>query len=302
MTRTIEEYILSYGVLGEAARRDVEAYVANHPHYAGVLEEARALFEEIQSAPPRPSDADMADRLIDALFDQVKPDHDTLLETIAASPALSARYRELADRLQRLTAPVDPVARFEQLSGHSLADLAADREEQARRDRAPLQRAGRFLRRRGIVLATVAVVCLLVGIPSARLRAIDRLAYMPASELDLDGYDTIVRGEALPDGDIPADLAYRYALASFKHARSSGFGLFPRYDADALDRSAALLKRVIQDASSTSFLGQEARFALAKVYLAGSDASDARPLLVEVAAGDSHRATEAAELLARLRD
>jgi hypothetical protein len=300
MDRMTTEHILSYGYLTEDERRDVEAYVARHPEYAPVLDEARTLFDTI-CAEHQDNDEGLSDGVLLAHLVDTQWGHpgsnDTLIRNaLNRSATLRARYDALAGRLNQLSSALDPVAHFEQLSGHSWPDASP------REDRPPLSNTRADSRQRvSLVVGIAAAIALLaVGMFSIRLHAIDRLAYIGPEELDLAGFDAIQRSALNPPEEATSDLRYRYALSAFKHARSAGFGLFPRYDAELLTRAEEELKLVIAAEPSHSFLSQEARFTLARVYLAGDQRVMAREALADIAGSDSHRAATARDLMGRI--
>ena len=91
------------------------------------------------------------------------------------------------------------------------------------------------------------------------------------------------------------------ALRSIHDARRSTIGLFPRYDAAALDRAAAALSRVADQAEPSSWVSQEARLALGRVHLARQrDTEAARTLGLLVREG-GYRAPLARRLLDAIR-
>ncbi len=305
MDRTKIEHILSYGYLTEDERRDVESYVSCHPEYAPILEEARLHFDAIltersgsadDSVDVGLSDDQLVAHIVDVRLGHQGPNDPRIRRALDDSPAFRDRYETLAGRVDRLSSTINPAARFEQLSGHRLAAIGTERAG----DRPARGGAAAVSRRRVSLVVGVLLVLLTVGISSARLRAIDGLAYGGPEEVDLSGYDTPLRGEAPPSGASSPDLRYRYALSSFKHARQAGMGLFPRYDAALLVQAEEQLRLVIASEPDASFLSHEARFTLARVYLAADNRTAAREVLNVVAAGENHRAAPARALLARI--
>lgn len=298
MDRMTTEHILSYGYLTEGERRGVEAYVAQHPEYAPVLEEARILFETIRiehtGRDEGLTDDEILAHIVDTRMGHPGQNDARIRGALDRSAAFRSRYDALAGQLDRLSSALDPLAHFEHLSGYSWPE-ATQRED---RPSAAGPRV-RVRRRVAVGVGFAAVVLLTVGIFSAHLRAIDRLAYVASEELDLPGYDAIQRGTSSPL-EVPPDVRYRHALSYFKHSRSAGLGLFPRYDAALLARAEEELTQVIAAEPVTSFLSQEARFTLARVYLADNQREEARDVLASVASSESHRAASARDLLERI--
>ena len=98
-----------------------------------------------------------------------------------------------------------------------------------------------------------------------------------------------------------ADRLFLQALVKLREARSTTAGLFPRYDADALVEAQTYLQEAIDAAEPGSFVGLEARFFLAKSYLAEENVQDARAQLQILARRDSRRAAESVKLLQDLQ-
>ena len=91
------------------------------------------------------------------------------------------------------------------------------------------------------------------------------------------------------------------ALVAVEGARRSTLGLWPSYDAPALDAAAEALGAVVAEAPAPSVVSQEARLALGRVLLhRGRDAEAARALGSLVRQG-GYRGPEARRLLDWLR-
>lgn len=277
-----------YADLGPDARAEVDAYVAAHPEWAPRLAEAQA-FAALLDAAADPDD--VARRVVD--------------ERMGIAPSDAAPDPEadrLRDRLDALTAGAeDPVAKFERLTGRPLAEAPARPLGlmSVAPDRPALRRAGSAPRRlpRWVALAAAAVVVgyggLYVG-SATSLSERDRLADLG----DLSSYEALVVRGAGTDA-----LASRLdaALDGVDGARRSVLGLFPSYDAAALDDVAADLEAIVAEADRSTSVSQEARLALGRVrYAQGHDAEAARVLGTLVREG-SYRGPDARRLLDAIR-
>jgi hypothetical protein len=91
------------------------------------------------------------------------------------------------------------------------------------------------------------------------------------------------------------------AIRHVERGRQSAIGLWPRYDARALDASARALSRIAAEAPPGSVLSHEARLALGRVLLhRGADAEAARVLGSLVRQG-GYRGPQARRLLDWIR-
>jgi inorganic triphosphatase YgiF len=139
------------------------------------------------------------------------------------------------------------------------------------------------------------------GIDQLTRSSLDRLAAVEASETRIEGY----RMEAMSsvaDGDsASADRLFLRALVELREARSTTFGLFPRYDEEKLAEAQSLLQQAVEAADPDSFVGLESRFFLAKSYLAEERLYEARGELQVLARRDSRRAAESVKLLQDLQ-
>jgi TolA-binding protein len=236
-------------------------------------------------------------------------------------PALRERADAARRRLRKAEAAVDPVSQFEELTGHSLspepspapADAstggapAADREPAA----PTTSVVDRLLSLPLAVRGVGAVAVLLLGTYAALFVAstasqstLDRLAAVDVSDQMVESYySTNTRSATAPTADTTqAGTLYLDALATLRGARSSTLGLFPSYDAEAIKRAEAQLKRVIDRTEQDSFLALEAQFYLGKALLAQGRVDAAWARFETVVENEGRRAQEARRLLDTLQE
>jgi tetratricopeptide (TPR) repeat protein len=326
----VEEQILSYPQLPDAEKEAVEAYVEDHPEWAPLLRDVRALEAAAREASVDPAAVD--DPLLAAY---VVARH---LGTGAESPALAEAFealerrmeedpslRERAEaarrRLRSAEAAVDPVSQFEALTGRRLpaeaapaaADPPTDRDPTADRDPAAPTTSvvDRLLSLPLAVRGVGAVAVLLLGTYAALFVAstasqstLDRLAAVDVGDQMVESYySTNTRSATAPTADTAqAGTLYLDALATLRDARTSTLGLFPRYDAEAVGRAEAQLKRVLDRTEQDSFLALEAQFYLGKANLAQGQVDAARTRFETVVEGEGRLAEEARRILDTLRE
>ena len=218
---------------------------------------------------------------------------------IAADPQLSAEAVRVDARLDAMAAGMDdPLVKLERLTGHRVTPTGAStRDRAADRAAAPASRTARVRRLRLVRgLAVAAAVCVaayggLALVSSATLPERARVADLDAA---LDYRQPTLRGDAGVDPGAPLVAA----LDRLDEARSSTLGLFPRYDARALDGVAEELRGVADAAAgSQSAVHQEALLTLGRVYLHQGDREAAARVLREVVALGDYAAPEARRLL-----
>ncbi|MFB6249949.1 MAG: tol-pal system YbgF family protein [Salinibacter sp.] len=327
----VEEQILSYPQLPEVEKQAVEAYVEDHPEWAPLLRDVRALESAARGANVDPAAPD--DPLLAAYVVARHPETDT--ESPALGEAFEALERRMDEdavlrervdaarrRLRSAEAEVDPVSQFEELTGHALpaaetapADAPMDDAPAAdRADRAPASPSKSLVDRvmalplavrgigavAGLLLGTYAV---LFAASTASQSTLDRLAAVDVSSQMVESYySTNTRSATAPTADTTrAGPLYLDALATLRDARTSTLGLFPRYDGDALERAEAQLKKVLDRTEQDSFLALEAQFYLGKAYLAQGRVDAARARFKAVVEREGRRAQEARRILETLR-
>jgi hypothetical protein len=135
------------------------------------------------------------------------------------------------------------------------------------------------------------------------LLAVSHLTVSPLDEIaafeeeDLRGFGSALRSASPgPDANDTVDR-YEDALALLREVRSSMLGLFPRFDAQALQTAASLLEQVIAREANGSVLQMEAYYLLAKTRLAQHDVPAARAALQPVITSDDIRTPYAEALL-----
>lgn len=141
----------------------------------------------------------------------------------------------------------------------------------------------------------------LVGIDRLTRSPLDALAAVEASETRIEGYRMGAAEVTSGSDSVSADRLFLGALVKLREARSTTAGLFPRYDADDLEEAQTRLQEAIDAADPGAFVGLEARFFLAKSYLAEENVRDARAQLQILARRDSRRAAESVKLLQDLQ-
>lgn len=146
----IEDKIIAYHDLSAEEQADVEAYVAEHPELATLLEEAKVLDVLLEEASVLFRDPPDDETLAYYVVTQRLSGHATPPPAVAKALArIEAYLREHpearaacaahAQRLDELEAVSDPEGQFERLTGLAAADLAAlgleERADEADDDR-----------------------------------------------------------------------------------------------------------------------------------------------------------------------
>jgi hypothetical protein len=292
----IEQKLLTYDDLAPAEQEEVARYVEEHPEWAPLLAEVRALHALLRAgrADAAPDASAVAEYVLSRALDPPSPErearHAHVEAALAEDPALARQAREMARTLEQIAAESeDPVAHFERLTGRRL-------------DAAPAAPAAtpapRVLRWQPLRLALAA--CLALAVLYGALALASRLT-QPERALLADLGDLPGDYEGLRfRGDAPADrTADRYALAleALDDARSSTLGLFPTYDAAALDTVAARLREVVDTSGPGSWEGLEALYVLGKIRLYQGRDEEAIWALQAVVALEGPHAADARRLL-----
>ncbi len=311
---SLSERLDDYAVLppDERAAVDREVAASGSPGDARRLDDAHALAALLDAAaeagPVTPDD--VAAYLADLSLGLDPSDASRVRAALDADPALRAEADRIQARLDVLHADAEaPAAQFERLAGERAAipvetptatgaEPRALRDPRAARSRASDRSAAVPPRsrtagvRRALVLATV-VVAAYGGLFGAFGR--EKTDRARVSDLgDLASYEAPTMRGTETDA-LPARLDA--ALDAVSDARRSTLGLFPRYDAAALDAASAELAAVIGAADTASTVSQEARLALARVLLYRGRDAEAVRLLGALVRERSYRGPEARRLL-----
>ncbi len=305
---TLADRLDAYPLLPPDERAAVERDVERAPEWAERLAEARALAATLDAASPvAPVTADdVARRETDRLLGHTTPDAERIDAAVAADAGLAAEAERFRDRLADWAAAAEPPAdQFARLMvAHSAPEVGApveassDRTARAAdRTAATPPRAGRSPAFRRLVLALgVVAVAYGAAFAGSSLTVSERDRVAALSEV---GYVApTVRG-----GDASASQTARLtaALDAVAGARRTTLGLFPRYDASALDAAAGELEALIASADPASVVSQEARLALGRVRLQQGRDADAARVLGTLVTGESYHAPEARRLLDWIR-
>lgn len=326
----VEEQILSYPHLSAEKQREIETYVEDHPEWASLLQDVRSIESLV-------SGEDGAVSSDDALLNTyvvVQHLHPEAVPTglreafrrfeqrLEADPSLQEQVEAVRDRLEAAEATIDPVAKFEELTGHALEPDAEEASASAPTEPASEPVSNRdttgsltavldeLLRLPLAVRGVGAAVAFLLGAYTVLFAAsemtqttLDRLAAVDVSNQVVDNYTSTATRSAAPASPdtLTADQIYVDALTAVREARTSTFGLFPTYDPETLDRAERLLTQVLDRTGSGSFLALEARFYLGKVRLAQGQVEEARSHFQAVVEREGRMAGEAQNILETLK-
>jgi hypothetical protein len=322
--KDVEEQILSYPHLSAEEQREVEAYVESNPEWADLLRDVRSiehLSANVQA--DLPSDALLATYvMVQHLHpEEVPPGLQGTFSELEARIEDDASLQRKVDaarrRLQAAESAIDPVSHFEALTEHELETEAApertgdpEPESSAARRTTPsllevflnLPR----LARRGavVVIVLVGAYGVLYGASQATQSTLDRLAVVEVSDQVVENYADAEMRSPMPETDTvrkTVDDRYLDALSALQEARVSTLGLFPRYDAKALNQADRRLNEVLAQVEPGSFLALEAHFYLGKIALAQKEVDAARRHFKAVVKGEGRRAEEAYEILKTLQ-
>lgn len=332
----VEEQILAYPHLSVEKQRDVEGYVEDHPEWAPLLRDVRAIeaIDRGVEAVNNPSSEPLLTTYV--VVHHFYPDRDRGVVSPELDAALSRVERQLeedqelqarADRLERqleeAEAHLDPVTQFEALTGHSLAvgpsgqaaaagtTAAVENPDRETESAGPVRSLFEELLRLPMALrwagATLAVLfgtyVVLFVVSEASQSTLDRLATVRVSDQVVEGYSTAETRSAMPTRDtLTTDDLYLEALSALRGARTSTFGLFPRYDAEALSRVETHLRQVVERTDEESFLALEAQFYLGKVHLAQRRVEAARSRFETVVEEGGRNAKDARDILNTLEE
>lgn len=323
--KNVEEQILSYPQLSADKKREVEAYVEDHPEWASLLRDVRSL-ESLAIGD------DGSDPLLTAYVvyqyvqdedspSELKEAFSKLEERLQQDPALQERAEAIRQRLADAEDTIDPVRHFEDVTGHGLSSSPPEptgaAEPTSAFEPAQSTEEGRPLVRSfvdhvrslplAIQCAGAAIVLLLgtyVGLfaaSEASQTTLERLAAVEEGGQVIANYSNTKTRSVTPAPDTATvEMLYVEALSTLRTARTSTFGLFPSYDAKKLRRVEQRLTEVLDRTDEGSFLALEARFYLGKVYLAQDRVAAAYNSFKTVVEGGGRKANEAEAILETL--
>jgi len=323
---TVEEHILAYPHRPPDEQREVEAYVEAHPEWAPLLHDVQSIEQLVREpallngmATPEPFLATyvvMTHAHPDAIPSELDAAFSRLEAQIDKDPALQDHVSTLRQRLERVEASLDPVTQFERLTGHTLPEdpdtqpeppTVAESTSQSPRPQGPSSPFDRLLRLPRVMRWAGALALFLLG-AYALLFAVSNASQSPAQKLAVIESDRVVESysetntrSAGRSPNMPrAQQLYLEARTILQDVRTSTLGLFPRYDAEALDRAQALLSESIEETEPDSFLALEAHFYLGKVHLAQEQVDAARSHFQTVVEREGRLAADAQRILDRL--
>jgi len=320
-----EEQILSYPHLPAGKKRAVEAYVEEHPEWAPLLRDVRALESAARDGREPFSGESLVGAYVVAEHLQVEVESDAMAEAFEAlerrmegDEALQKRVETARRRLRDAEAKIDPVSQFEELTGHSLTEeppvsaaAASTEADRSGADRGAPSFLDRVMALPLAVRGVGAVAVLLFGTYAALFVAstasqspVDRLAAVEISEQMMESYysSPTTRSVSPSSDTMQVGALYLDALSTLREARTSTLGLFPDYDSTALRRVETQLSDVLDRTETDSFLGLEAQFYLGKTYLAQDRVEAARTQFEAVVEHEGRRAEDARRILRELRD
>lgn len=308
-----EERLLSYDELPPGEQAELDAHLAAHPEARALLEEGRALravLEKAGPASPVPSASELAHYVVSRHLGPSPAPRELaelagrVEQAAEANAELRAELAALEARLEALTAgAAGPAEHFARLTGRRLGPLAARRAPRPPARRAP-SRGPRPLLRRVSLRRLALAATLLAGFLYGGLYAASELSRGPAERLAaLDAVPRQFEGLRLRGSDEHEDpVAERYAAAldAVHEARSAVLGLFPRYDAEELNRAVGYLVEVTQIEPAGSALGLEAWYLIGRIRLYQGEVGQAREALLRVVEQEGPSARDAQRLLDEL--
>ena len=280
-----------YPALSPEERAEVDARVADRPEWAEAHAEARRLAVLVDAA----TTDDRAERAVARRFGF------PLLDSAAGErteddEALDAHLDAIEAEAE------DPIQRYQRLTGHNLGHAPAPGGDSAAAPLSLLEPAPVRPRLRLVRASTWAAAAAVLLVAYGGLFAVssalvpERAQVAALGEVEATAPPVLRSADAVPEAD-----RLTAALGSIEDARRSTLGLFPTYDAVALDAVATELDAVADEADADSWASQEARLALGRVLLyRGRDAEAARVLGTLVEQG-SYRGAEARRLLDFIR-
>jgi hypothetical protein len=318
----VEAKILSYPHLQDDEQEALEAYVETHPEWASLLEDVRAI--ESAFAPPQSAFSDdfiatyVTVRHVhpDAVPPKLQEMFTVLEAALEEHPALRRKADAARARLREAESALDPAAHFEALTDHRLGEAT----DPADATTAPAQEDGAsapqdaaapsltlddtlrlplIMRWAGAVVVALGLVYGgLYGASRMGQSTLDRLAAVEVSDQVVESYNSeSLRGPAPPSRTTTPDAQYLEALSRLRAARTTTFGLFPRYVPEELAAARTRFRAVLEAVEPRSFLALESHFYLGKIALAQERLVVARRHFSAVVRGENRRAEDAYQIL-----
>ena len=292
-----------YPDLSLQERAAVDARVRDLPEWAAAHREACAFAALLDAADPTLTADDLARAAVNRRMGHPLPDAHAPRRAGADHPDLDAEADRIETRLDELEAGMaDPLELFQALTGLELPPPVAGGDSSARAFaspvRAPERAPARGSARRLPVLARWVAGVAVAAVAYGGLFAASALTATPREQVAALGE---VRMEEAPvlrgaDAVVGAD-ALGPALDAVRGARRSTLGLFPHYDATALDAAADDLTAVAETAAPASWVSQEARLALGRVHLYRERDAEAVRVLGGLVREGSYRAGAARRMI-----
>lgn len=312
--KKIIEKIWSYGILTAGEKAEVESFVSEHPDYAPILKDSKALHALLDEAgmftaepieetamaylvAHSQMESQIAPGILDKAFKRLK-------NKIESMPHAKEQYEKVRDRMEEIALESNPLDQFEQLTGYSLEqdfpvrkveDFKVDAARQLKDRPAVANQAllgrGRLKIRRA-VLFVMPLVFVVLGFYENRFA---RNAYTTGDMLLVN---EIVGERGLDEFAKPVspDVVFIFAQRALYESQKVWLGIYYTYDQEQLAYAEELLLRVRENEVTSSFLREEATYFLAKAYMAQGNQSQAILLLDELINLRGRRLNEASSL------
>lgn len=318
----VEERILAYPHLSPEEQREIELYVESNPEWAPLLRDVRTLENRSELSTGNHEFGGLVATYVvmrrlhpEQVPSELQRAFRRLEARIEDDEALRDEVESARRRLAEAEESFSPIARFEELTGHSLEENPrsekADTAERASADELALPQIFERVLEVPLVLRRLALAIVIVGVlygglfavSTATQSSLERLAVVDGSDDVIENYtSTQTRSAGTDLTTSSVDSLYVEALSSLQAARSTTLGLFPRYDHASLTRSKQLLGRVLKGAEAGSFLALESHFYLGKIALAQGNAERARRHFATVVDGGGRKTKEAQRILRALEE
>lgn len=332
----ILDQIWNYGFLQPEEQLALDRYVIQHPDYATLLEDAKAMYVLAREAQlvdaASPGDNALAyyiahesidiraGKSVNKIPDEVVDAYQELGEKVKRDKQLHERYLMLKQRMALLADTSDPVSRFQALTGHAIEEVPATKRKRksARKhfgvehDRPPVVREkapGKQVTRR-IVYGVLGVFMVFISI--LYLNRYERLVYMDSTSPykgaipELRGHTSMLpveEKEAMSMEELlKADFVTRFAggLRYVFGAQHVRFGFYYYYDQARLKDAEVLFRSLLNEDGLSESHKDEVRYVLAKVLIAKNENAAAISFLDEVESAGRAWSEAASELKAAL--